>query len=125
MAEKKLTQAEEIAILKEKLEALEASDIPKVKRRGPTKEEAEIANELVPITIPKDRDHMDDVVVMVNGKAYQIQRGKSVEVPRFVAEVIWNSWKQEADTADYVKGVNPLKRQFYILRRQRNINTLL
>ena len=37
MAEKKLTQAEEIAILKEKLEALEASDIPKVKRRGPTK----------------------------------------------------------------------------------------
>lgn len=105
MTEKKLTQAEEIAILKEKLEALEASDIPKVKRRGPTKEEAEIANELVPITIPKDRDHMDDVVVMVNGKAYQIQRGKSVEVPRFVAEVIWNSWKQEADTADYVNGL--------------------
>lgn len=110
MAEKKLTQAEEIAILREKLEALEAekleaSDRPRVKRRGPTKEEAEIANELVPITIPKDRDHMDDVVVMVNGKAYQIQRGKSVEVPRFVAEVIWNSWKQEADTADYVNGL--------------------
>ena len=105
MAEKKLTQTEEIAILKERLEALEASDRPRVKRRGHTKEEAEIANELVPITIPKDRDHMDDVVVMVNGKAYQIQRGKSVEVPRFVAEVIWNSWKQEADTADYVNGL--------------------
>ena len=110
MAEKKLTQAEEIAILREKLEALEAekleaSDRPRVKRRGPTKEEAAIANELVPITIPKDRHHMDDVVVMVNGKAYQIQRGKSVEVPRFVAEVIWNSWKQEADTADYVNGL--------------------
>ena len=34
MAEKKLTQAEEIAILREKLEALEASDRPRVKRRG-------------------------------------------------------------------------------------------
>lgn len=106
MAEaKKLTQAEEIAILRAELEELKAQTRPINKRRGQTPEEEAEANELVPLIIPKDRDHMEDVVILVNGKAYQIQRGERVEVPRFVAEVLWNSQKQEAMAADYLAGL--------------------
>ena len=40
----------------------------------------------------------DDVFVSVNGYKYLIQRGKEVEVPRFVAEVLRNSENQKAAT---------------------------
>lgn len=102
---KKPTTADEIALLKEQIAALTAQMQPVTVSKGPTPEEAAIANEPVTLSIPKDKDHMDDVIVMVNGKAYQIQRGKRVEVPRFVAEVLWNSQDQMADAADYMAGL--------------------
>jgi hypothetical protein len=42
----------------------------------------------VKIKIPLTRTEKDDVYVAVNGKPYQIQRGKEVEVPASVAEVL-------------------------------------
>ena len=46
--------------------------------------------------LPNAEDN--DVFVGVNGYKYLIQRGKDVEVPRFVAEVLNNSENQKAET---------------------------
>lgn len=42
----------------------------------------------VTIRLPITRSEKDDVYVAVNGKGYLIQRGKDVEVPASVAEVL-------------------------------------
>ena len=49
---------------------------------------------MVKIKIPRDRQR-GDMVVGVNGKFWQFQRGKEVEVPESVAEVI--NWSIEQD----------------------------
>lgn len=43
--------------------------------------------------------YKDDVLVGVNGKHWLIKRGEKVKVPRFVAEVIANSEKQDKHSA--------------------------
>ncbi len=69
--------------------------------------------ERVTIELFKDNDkYRDDLVVGVNGKYYQIQRGIPVSVPRSVAEVIANSKAQDSAAADYSKA----KEQEYIQR---------
>jgi hypothetical protein len=51
---------------------------------------------MVKIRLFKDnRSYNDDVVVGVNGRMFQIQRGVDVEVPECVAEVLRNSEKQD------------------------------
>lgn len=43
---------------------------------------------MVKIKLFKDNhEYKDDVFVAVNGERYQIQRGKEVEVPDYIAEV--------------------------------------
>ena len=67
---------------------------------------AEVArmNELIPIYVFKDKDkYKDDLIVSVNGKAWQIQRGVEVMVPRYVAEVIRNSQIQDASTEETIR----------------------
>ena len=55
---------------------------------------------MVKIKLFKDDDkYKDDLVVGVNGKVYQIQRGMEVEVPLCVAEVIENQERQDKETA--------------------------
>ncbi len=44
-------------------------------------------------------NYKDDVLVGVNGKTWQIQRGVPVTVPRYVAEVIRNSEMQDRASA--------------------------
>lgn len=64
------------------------------------KKKREYYNEKVVINLFLDNDkYKDDVIVNVNGKAWQIQRGVDVEVPRYVAKVIENSMKQDRATA--------------------------
>lgn len=59
----------------------------------------EQAQELVSIRLFKDEDkYKDDVPVFVNGKRFLIQRGVDVEVPRYVAEIIAISQKQDSQT---------------------------
>ena len=43
--------------------------------------------------------YKDDVIVGVNGKTWQIQRGVKVTVPRYVAKVIQNSLEQDKASA--------------------------
>ena len=42
------------------------------------------------------------MIVAVNGKVWQIQRGVKVKVPKYVAEVLENSEMQDAKTADMI-----------------------
>ena len=57
----------------------------------------------VPVHLFKDSGrYKDDVTVIVNGRSYQIQRGKTVMVPDFVAEVLDHQKKQDQDTADLI-----------------------
>jgi hypothetical protein len=55
----------------------------------------------VVIKIPLTRTEKDDVYVAVNGKPYQIQRGKNVEVPASVAEVLQHKEEMLAVSMEY------------------------
>ena len=60
--------------------------------------------ELVEVELFFDGDkYKDDVIVNVNGKAWQIQRGVPVKVPRFVKAVLDSSAKQDAATNRMVR----------------------
>lgn len=57
-------------------------------------------DEIVTINLFLDNDkYKDDMIVAVNGKVWQIKRGEDVQVPRYVAEIINNSMKQDRATA--------------------------
>ena len=59
--------------------------------------------ERVKIKLFKDsKEYKDDLTVVVNGKAYQIQRGVEVSVPKSVAEVIEHSAVQDQKTAELI-----------------------
>lgn len=66
------------------------------KRMQEAVEAAKAEKETIRLPITGNGD--DDVFVSVNGYKYLIQRGKEVEVPRFVAEVLKNSENQKAAT---------------------------
>ena len=54
-----------------------------------TATETKVAKEkLVKVRIPKTKENQDDVFVSVNNRTWLIQRGKEVEVPECVAEVL-------------------------------------
>ncbi len=65
---------------------------------------ADPMEEMVPVMLFKDGEtYKDDVFVAVNGRSFQIQRGKTVMVPRYVKEVLDNSQRQERATADLLE----------------------
>ena len=55
-----------------------------------TKTENVAKEKTVKIRLPLTRDMKDDVFVSVNARTWQIQRGKEIEVPECVAEVLRN-----------------------------------
>ena len=62
--------------------------------------------ELVDVVLFKDNGkYKDDVFVSVNGKTYQIKRGVTVRVPRFVKEVLDSSTSQDRYAAQYSEGL--------------------
>lgn len=62
--------------------------------------------EKVIVRLFKDNDkYADDLFVGVNGKAYLLQRGVDVEVPKSVAEVLKNSEKQDLKTSAMIKNL--------------------
>ena len=70
-------------------------------------EEAPAANpdeELVPIFLFKDNErYKDDKFVAVNGRTFQIKRGETVMVPKYVADVLEQSMKQDMATANMIE----------------------
>lgn len=61
-------------------------------------------NEKVTIKLFRDNGkYKDDLTVTVNGVTYQIQRGVTVEVPRFIADVIAQSERQDTHTANMIE----------------------
>lgn len=68
-----------------------------------TKEESKSEGKKVTIRLFKDSGkYKNDVLVGVNGKFWQIQRGVDVEVPDYVAEIIRQSIEQDNRTADLI-----------------------
>lgn len=66
--------------------------------------QAEKADDMVHIRLFKDNErYKDDVFVAVNGKSWQIRRGEDVTVPRYVADVLEQSMKQDASTARLIE----------------------
>ena len=64
------------------------------------------ANDMVEIELFYDGEkYKDPVQVGLNGKMYQIQRGKKVLVPRGVAEIIANSVKQDKSTKKMIQSL--------------------
>lgn len=61
-------------------------------------------NEKVTIKLFRDNGkYKDDLTVTVNGVTYQIQRGVTVKVPRFIADVIAQSERQDTQTANMLE----------------------
>lgn len=68
---------------------------------GPTEEELKKAREKVSVELFKDNNlYKDDVYVAVNGENIKIKRGKRVEIDRMFKEVLDNSRRQDAASAD-------------------------
>lgn len=93
-AEKKAKEAEKTA-----QEAKGESKLTEAQKRAKLEREMHIAmteakKDTVKVKIPKTETDREDVFVCVNGMSFLIQRGKEVEVPRFVAEVLKNSEEQ-------------------------------
>lgn len=55
----------------------------------------------VKIRLPLTRTEKDDVYVAVNGRPYQIQRGKEVEVPASVAEILQHKEEMLAKSMEF------------------------
>lgn len=63
-------------------------------------------NRKVSIRLFKDSEkYSDDVVVGVNGKQYVIKRGVTVQIPYKVFRVLENSMRQDAKTAEMLRGL--------------------
>ena len=61
-------------------------------------------NSLVEIELFKDnKDYSDDVFVAVNGKGWTIQRGVKVQIPKYVADVIYQSLDQNQKTSALIE----------------------
>ena len=103
----KMTKAELlqlVATLEAEKAALKATQAPAVFvfADSPEGQKAWL-NERIPFKAIKDAEHYkDDVVVLVNGTRYQIQRGKVVMIPRFVYLAIDDAERQMADSSDVI-----------------------
>lgn len=72
---------------------------------GMTKEQETYLNELVQVKLFKDNGkYKDDVVIPVNGKNWQIKRGKLVMIPRYVLMAYENSQSQSENASDIMLG---------------------
>ncbi len=59
--------------------------------------------EMVEVTFPKLRGTKEqDILIIVNGRAWQIQRGIKVKVPRYVLETYDNSERSRDEADRYI-----------------------
>lgn len=70
----------------------------------PVEGSAEWYEEKIPVKLFKDNGkYKDDVFVAVNGKGWQIQRGVTVMIPRYVAQVLEQSMAQDQEAAELME----------------------
>ena len=101
MAQSKQQTAEEI-LANAKAEA--AKIVEEAKAQAQAETAPKDPEDLVPIRLFKDGDkYKDDVFVAVNGRAYQIKRGVTVQVPAYVAAVLEQSAEQDNATANLIE----------------------
>jgi hypothetical protein len=83
--------------------AMKAAEVAKSQiASAPVEQPNDKPVEMVWTTRFKDNGrYKDDEVVAVNGKLCTIQRGKRVQVPKFVLEVLDNSERQDRDSAAF------------------------
>ena len=62
--------------------------------------------EYVRIRLPLTREQKEDVYVGLNGVGYLIQRGKEVDVPAGVAEILQRSEEMLAQALEYEAGIS-------------------
>lgn len=106
IAEAEKIKAEAEAALKEAEAIREAVKKTESANKQTPNANSKKQKDLVTIRLFKDaKDYKDDLVVGVNGKIYQIQRGVEVEVPRHVAEVIERSQETDEKTASIIAGL--------------------
>lgn len=90
-----MSKKEAVAEEMEVTEATEATEAKETVEAVETTVE-QYMNEKVPFYAIYDGDrYKDDITVTVNGKTWQIQRGKHVQIPRFVFEAIMASERQK------------------------------
>lgn len=108
------SQPKTVTLTMDELKKLIAEEVEKAKPKGgqvnedkalkkfesdQEKKEREYYEELVEVELFFDgTKYKDDVIVNVNGKAWQIQRGVPVKVPRFVKAVLDSSATQDVAT---------------------------
>lgn len=101
MAQSKQQTAEEI-LANAKAEA--AKIVEEAKAQAQAETAPKDPEDLVPTRLFKDGDkYKDDVFVAVNGRAYQIKRGVTVQVPAYVAAVLEQSAEQDNATANLIE----------------------
>lgn len=111
MAQKPQTAEEILANAKAetaKIVAEAKAEAAKIVEEAKAQAQAEAApkdpEDLVPVRLFKDGDkYKNDVFVAVNGRAYQIQRGVTVKVPKCVADVLEQSMEQDNATANLIE----------------------
>jgi len=98
-------KVDEIAELKKELEALrnqmvkQASNLVAETVANMSEVEKHL-NEVVPFFAFRDDDkYKDDIIVGINGKNWQIQRGKQVMIPRYVHNAIMDADRQRTEAA--------------------------
>lgn len=88
------------AVKEEKVKAKATAAEPKKEPFDPEK----YWNEPVPVNLFKDGNrYKDDVFVSVNNGRIQVQRGKTVMVPRKYAKVLERQMKQDNRTAELIE----------------------
>ncbi len=98
-----------VAILEGKNAALEeavAKAVPAAPEEDPAMTPAKWLEQRIPFKAIKDNgDYKDDLVVIVNGQRFQIQRGKVVMIPRKVYLAIDAAERQMAEYSELVQGL--------------------
>lgn len=96
------TQGEEIKALREENAKIKASSEEKPKVNKPRKRPF---TEKVKIKLIKTKELKHDEFVRINGRTFQLQRGKEMLVPKEVYDILENSRKQDEQTFDMIAGL--------------------
>lgn len=92
--QKELARQKKLVATAEKAEAEARAEIDALTKKTDEEAASLPIPERVVLRVPRDKKK-GDLFVAVNGENFLIQRGVSVEVPRYVAEVIQNSLTQD------------------------------